>query len=208
MEMLPGSPHPHLPGWGQAAWGHSAAHGRLVCCTGTPSRSTLTFSASQPLFMCSEEIVSGSQLPISVILGPVIPHHLLYEFAKAALIKIFAFPYATVLLYAPLFPDVQFILVSEQLSSRNLLACFSHCKMLKVWDTYCNGVVDTEKLTTLPLFSRFVYWFLAASLNCLCCVREGWRYAGAATTKHLPGMARGTTWTATEGNCWFCSHVP
>lgn len=24
------------------------------------------------------------------------PHHLLYEFAKAALIKIFAFPYATV----------------------------------------------------------------------------------------------------------------
>ncbi|KAE8811866.1 mRNA cap guanine-N7 methyltransferase 2 [Hordeum vulgare] len=25
-----------------------------------------------------------------------VPHHLLYEFAKAALIKIFAFPYATV----------------------------------------------------------------------------------------------------------------
>ena len=75
------------------------------------------------------------------------PHLRLYEFAKTALIKIFAFPYATVRYIAPLFCGFQFVANQRETQQQNpeTSIAFAGCQMFKVCDLYCDGGVDTDK---------------------------------------------------------------
>jgi hypothetical protein len=78
---------------------------------------------------------------------PPPPHLRLYEFAKTALIKIFAFPYATVRYIAPLFHGFQFVANQRESWQQNpeTSIAFAGCQMCKVCDLYCDGGVDTDK---------------------------------------------------------------
>nr|ACN25940.1 unknown [Zea mays] len=83
---------------------------------------------------------------MNVAVPPQSPHLRLYDFAKSAIIKIFAFPYATVcymLLSFMIFSSFQ---ISEKLR-RNPESNFTFigCQMPKVCDLYCDGGMDTDK---------------------------------------------------------------
>ncbi|KAL5663360.1 hypothetical protein ACJX0J_023468, partial [Zea mays] len=74
---------------------------------------------------------------MNVAVPPQSPHLRLYDCAKSAIIKIFAFPYATVC----------YMLLSFMIFKQNPESNFTFigCQMPKVCDLYCDSGMDTDK---------------------------------------------------------------
>ena len=71
------------------------------------------------------------------------PHLRLYEFAKTALIKIFAFPYATVRYIAPLFCGFQFVANQRETLGSRILKLVLHFLVAKcVRSVTCIAMVE------------------------------------------------------------------
>jgi hypothetical protein len=110
-------------------------------CTPVPLLIRPCSVSTSPLVICLHVIAE-----MNVAVPPQSPHLRLYDFAKSAIIKIFAFPYATVcymLLSFMIFSSFQ---ISEKLR-RNPESNFTFigCQMPKVCDLYCDGGMDTDK---------------------------------------------------------------
>ena len=86
---------------------------------------------------------------------PPPPHLRLYEFAKTALIKIFAFPYATVRYIAPLFHGFQFVANQRETLGSRILKLVLHLLVAKCLRSV-TCIVMVELIRTSGVMPRLV----------------------------------------------------